>query len=145
MSYEHERAIFEAEQSAAADAYFSPRPVFDSAHGRITFDAGFERAWNLKLQEKETELAACKDKLVMLEEGLELGADDYWRTLPENQKYFTATAETVAKHKAEIEAEELCVVADALMKTPVPDTAPTLTILEVATMLRRMAAEKRGE
>lgn len=51
MNYEHDRAIFEAEQIGASNAYFEARPHLDSRHNRHMFEDGFHRAWTIKTRE----------------------------------------------------------------------------------------------
>lgn len=58
MGYELERATLEAERNAAVDAYIEARPQLDSIHNRRIFEAGFERAWNLRQNEVDVISAA---------------------------------------------------------------------------------------
>jgi hypothetical protein len=51
MGYELERATLEAARNSAVDAYIEARPQLDSTHNRRIFEAGFERAWNLRQNE----------------------------------------------------------------------------------------------
>ena len=61
MGYELERAMLEAERNAAVDAYIEARPQLDSIHNRRIFEAGFERAWNLRQKEIDALTVPNKD------------------------------------------------------------------------------------
>lgn len=51
MGYELEHAKMEAERNSAVDAYIAACPQLDNTHNRRIFEAGFERAWNLRQKE----------------------------------------------------------------------------------------------
>jgi len=113
---------------------------------------------NEEIAEYEAELTACKDKLINLEDACKRIATEseefntagdfpaYAVTpfaLDKLQDALVATAETVAKHKAEIEAnifDKSAEICETVLRDGFVGSA-----YDCATVLHNVAAEKRGE